>query len=101
MFKKVDHEDFANYLPVSLTSVVCKAFERIFKRVILSFLSQCNTMDDGNTADVAYFDFAVGGNPLRTSSPIVGFAPKKSAPAIRFDEQACIAYSRWGRTNVL
>ncbi len=36
IFKKVDHEDFANYLPVSLTSVVCKAFDWILKRVIFS-----------------------------------------------------------------
>ncbi len=26
---------------------------------------------------------------------------KQSAPAIRFGEQTCIAYSRWGRINAL
>ncbi len=75
-----------NCRSVSLTSVVCKAFERILKRAILLFLSECRVLagcqhgflsnrsclssllileetmtrlkDDGNTADVVYIDFA-------------------------------------------
>ncbi len=37
-------EDVANYRPVSLTAVVCKAFERILKRAILSFISECKAI---------------------------------------------------------
>ncbi len=72
--------------PVSLTSVVRKAFERFLKRAMLSFLIQCKAlsgwqhgflphrschsnllireetttrlMDDGNAADGVYIDFA-------------------------------------------
>ncbi len=32
IFKTGDYEDVANYQPMSLTSVVCKVFERIFKQ---------------------------------------------------------------------
>ncbi len=81
-----DVEDVANYRLVRLTSVVCKVIERISKRIILLFLIQCQSstgcqhgipslhsclsnllilgetitrkMDEGNTADVAYLDFA-------------------------------------------
>ncbi len=44
ILKKAVPEDVANYCPVSLTSVVCKVFERILKRAILSFLSECNAI---------------------------------------------------------
>ncbi len=75
-----------NFQPVSLTSVVCKFFERILKRATFPFLIQCEAficcqhgfllhrscfsnlltlgetitrlMDDGNTAGVVYLDFA-------------------------------------------
>ncbi len=81
-----DPVNVANCRPVSLTSVVCKVFERILKRAILSFLipSKALTgcqhgslsrrsclsnflileetiarfMDNGNTAGVVYLDFA-------------------------------------------
>ncbi len=71
---------------------VCKVFGRILKRAILSFLIQCKAltgcqygflpqrsclsnllileetisrlMDDGNTADVVYLDFANAFDPL-------------------------------------
>ncbi len=84
LLKKGDPED-VNYCPVSLTLVVCKVFERIFKRVIFSFLSEYNAtkgcqhgflprrpclfnllllegtvirlVGDSNTADVVYLDF--------------------------------------------
>ncbi len=44
IFKKGDPEDVVNCLPVCLTSVVCKIFERILKRVILAFLSKCKAI---------------------------------------------------------
>ncbi len=81
-----DPRGVANFRPVSLTSVVCKVFEHILKKAILSFLIQCTAltgsqhgflphrsclsnllileetisqlMDDGNTADVVHLDFA-------------------------------------------
>ncbi len=37
--KKGDPEDVSNYRPVSLTSIICKTFERILKRALLSFLN--------------------------------------------------------------
>ncbi len=86
IFKKGGPEDVANDRPVSLTSVVCKVLERNLKRAILWFLIQCQAltgcqhdflphqpclsnllvleetisrlMDDGNTADMVYLDFA-------------------------------------------
>ncbi len=44
IFKKGDPEDVANYRSVSLASVVCKIFERIIKRAMLSFLSKCKAI---------------------------------------------------------
>ncbi len=41
---KAGPEDAANYRPLSLAVVVCKVFERIFKRVILDFLNERNAM---------------------------------------------------------
>ncbi len=35
IFKKGDPEGVANYRPLSFTSFVCKAFERISKRAVL------------------------------------------------------------------
>ncbi len=83
IFTKEDPEDFANYRPVSLTSVVYTVLELISKRAVLAFLSECKTccqhgflphqaclsylvilevtltrLGDGNTADVVYLDFA-------------------------------------------
>ncbi len=86
IFKKGDPEDVVNYLPMCMTSVVCKVFERILKRAILSLLSECKSvtgcqhgflpyrscssyllileenarlMDVGNAAHVMYLDFAM------------------------------------------
>ncbi len=42
IFRKVNPDDVANYRPVSPTSIVFKAFERILNRIILSFLSMCS-----------------------------------------------------------
>ncbi len=42
IFKKRGPEVVANYQPVSLALVVCKAFEQIFKRTIPFFLCECN-----------------------------------------------------------
>ncbi len=44
VFSKGDPEDVVNYRLVSLTSVVCKVFERILKRAILLFLIQCKAL---------------------------------------------------------
>ncbi len=44
IFKKGEKEDVANYHLVNLTSVMCKVFERISKRIILSFLRECNAI---------------------------------------------------------
>ncbi len=40
IFKKVDPEDAANYCPVSLTSVLCKIFEKSLKKALLLFLTE-------------------------------------------------------------
>ncbi len=84
--KKGDPEDVSDYRPVSLTSIICKIFERILKRALLSFLSDTRSispnqhgflprrsclskllvfeeaatsmMDEGHIVDVIYLDFA-------------------------------------------
>ncbi len=85
IFKKGDPEGVSNYSPVSLTSVACKVFDRILKKAILSFLGECKAItgcqhgflsrsclsnllileemitrliNDVNSADVVYLDFA-------------------------------------------
>ncbi len=86
IYKKGDPEDVSDYRPVSLTSIICKTFERILKRALLSFLSDTRSisphqhgflpcrsrlsnllvfeeavtsmMDEGHTVDVIYLDFA-------------------------------------------
>ncbi len=41
---KGDPEDVFNYRPVSLISIICKIFERILKRALLSFLSDARSI---------------------------------------------------------
>ncbi len=87
IFKKGDPEDVVIHRPVSTPSVVCKVFEQILKRAILSLLSECKSvtgcqhgflpyrscpsylliqeetitrfMGNGNAAHVVYLDFAM------------------------------------------
>ncbi len=84
--KKGDQEDVSNYRPESLTSIMGKIFERIVKKVLLSFLSDARSisphqhgflprrpclsnllvfeeamthkMGEGHTVDAIYLDFA-------------------------------------------
>ncbi len=44
IFKKEDPEDAANYHPVSLTSVLCKVFEKLFKKAQLLFLTETRSL---------------------------------------------------------
>ncbi len=46
--KKGDPEDVSNYRPVSFTSIICKIFERIVKRALLSFLSDTRSISHIN-----------------------------------------------------
>ncbi len=86
MHKNGDSEDVSNYRPVSRNSVICKIFERIMKRALLSFFSDTRPisphphgflprpscpfnllvfekkvirmMDEGHTVEAIYLDFA-------------------------------------------
>ncbi len=85
-FKKGDPEEAGNNRPVSLTSVLCKIFEKLLKRVLLLFLTAIRSLspsqhgflprrsclsnlilqegratrllDEGHTVDLVYLDFA-------------------------------------------
>ena len=46
LFKKGNHNDPANYRPISLTSVCCKLLERIIHSNIMSHLNNCNILSD-------------------------------------------------------
>ncbi len=92
IFNKGAQEDVASNRPVSLTSVVRKVFKRIIKSTRLFFLSVCNAitdcqntilpigpficnftllkemvtrfMDNGDTSDAVYLDFAKACNSV-------------------------------------
>ncbi len=44
MYKKGDPEDVSSYHPVSLTSIISKIFERILKKLLLSFLGETRSI---------------------------------------------------------
>ena len=46
LFKKGQHTNPNNYRPISLTSVVCKIFEKIVKNHIFTFLENANLIKD-------------------------------------------------------
>ena len=46
LFKKGNHNDPANYRPISLTSVYCKLLERTIHSNIMSHLNNCNILSD-------------------------------------------------------
>ena len=86
IFKKGDKESIGNYRPISLTSIVCRIFEKIMKSNLLEFLDRykiilksqhgftnkrscltnlleyleyvTNIIDNGDSADIIYLDFS-------------------------------------------
>ncbi len=92
IYKKGGPEEVSNHHPVSRTSIICKIFERILKRALLSFHNEARAipphqhgfvpcqssssnllvfeevvtriMDEGHTVDVIYPDFVKAFDPV-------------------------------------
>ena len=45
IFKSGDKTQASNYRPISLTSVVCKVFERVIRKQVFSYLSEHNFLN--------------------------------------------------------